>query len=42
MPELKYQLEDQVTAEHGVVFLSGIQALARLPIEQLTPTAAPG
>lgn len=30
-----YQLSDRYTADHGTVFLTGIQALARLPIEQL-------
>ena len=30
-----YQLADRFTAERGTVLLSGIQALARLPIEQL-------
>ena len=30
-----YQLTDRYTADRGTVFLTGIQALARLPIEQL-------
>src|SRR6476660_7730852 len=30
-----YRLTDRFTADRGTVFLSGIQALARLPIEQL-------
>ena len=30
-----YRLSDRYTAEEGTVFLTGIQALARLPIEQL-------
>jgi len=30
-----YRLSDRYTAERGTVFLTGIQALARLPIEQL-------
>ncbi len=31
----QYQLDDRFLADHGTVFLTGIQALARLPIEQL-------
>lgn len=30
-----YELADRFTAEHGTVFLSGLQALARIPVEQL-------
>ena len=30
-----YALDDRYLAEEGVVFLTGIQALARLPLEQL-------
>ncbi len=30
-----YQLADRYRAEHGRVFLSGVQAIARLPIDQL-------
>ena len=30
-----YQLNDRFLAESGEVFLTGIQALARLPLEQL-------
>ncbi len=30
-----YRLDDRYTAEHGTVFLSGVQALARLPLDQL-------
>jgi indolepyruvate ferredoxin oxidoreductase len=30
-----YRLSDRYTAERGTVFLTGIQALARIPIEQL-------
>ncbi len=30
-----YRLEDRYLADEGVVFLTGIQALARLPLEQL-------
>ena len=32
---LGYRLDDRFTAERGTVFLTGIQALARIPIEQL-------
>jgi indolepyruvate ferredoxin oxidoreductase len=35
MVDLAYSLEDRYRAESGRVFLSGIQALARIPIEQL-------
>ena len=35
MSERSYRLSDRYTAERGTVFLTGIQALARLPIEQL-------
>ncbi|HEB88581.1 MAG TPA: indolepyruvate ferredoxin oxidoreductase family protein, partial [Deltaproteobacteria bacterium] len=31
----KYSLDDRYLADHGPVFLTGIQALARLPLEQL-------
>ncbi|MEM7410998.1 MAG: indolepyruvate ferredoxin oxidoreductase family protein [Myxococcota bacterium] len=31
----KYRLEDRYLADEGTVFLTGIQALARLPLEQL-------
>ena len=30
-----YRLSDRFTAERGTVFLTGIQALARLPLDQL-------
>ena len=30
-----YQLEDRYRADHGRTFLTGIQALARIPIQQL-------
>ena len=30
-----YRLSDRYTKDHGTVFMTGIQALARLPIEQL-------
>ena len=30
-----YQLTDRFTKDEGTVFLTGIQALARLPLEQL-------
>ena len=35
MTDQTYHLEDRYTAERSHVFMSGIQALARLPIEQL-------
>ncbi len=35
MTATDYRLTDRFTADRGTVFLSGIQALARLPIEQL-------
>ena len=35
MTTTDYRLIDRFTADRGTVFLSGIQALARLPIEQL-------
>jgi indolepyruvate ferredoxin oxidoreductase len=37
MSELRrdYRLEDRYLAEHGTVFLTGIQALARIPVDQL-------
>ena len=31
----QYQLNDRFLADEGTVFLTGIQALARLPLEQL-------
>jgi indolepyruvate ferredoxin oxidoreductase len=31
----RYQLADRFRLEHGTVFLSGVQALARLPVDQL-------
>ena len=31
----RYRLDDRFLADSGVVFLTGIQALARLPLEQL-------
>jgi indolepyruvate ferredoxin oxidoreductase len=37
-----YRLSDRYTAEQGTVFLTGIQALARLPIEQLRADRAAG
>ncbi len=37
-----YQLSDRYTADRGTVFLTGIQALARLPIEQLRADRARG
>ena len=30
-----YQLDDRYQTDEGTVFLTGIQALARLPLEQL-------
>jgi indolepyruvate ferredoxin oxidoreductase len=37
-----YQLSDRYTAESGTVFMTGIQALARLPVEQLRADHAVG
>jgi len=37
-----YRLADRYTADHGTVFMTGIQALARLPIEQLRVDRAKG
>ncbi len=34
LPE-DYQLSDRYTRDHGSVFMTGVQALARLPLEQL-------
>ncbi len=31
----QYQLNDRFLADEGTVFLTGIRALARLPLEQL-------
>ena len=33
--EHRYELSDRYLADEGTVFLTGIQALARLPLEQL-------
>jgi indolepyruvate ferredoxin oxidoreductase len=35
MVQTKYELSDRFVADRGTVFLSGLQALARVPIEQL-------
>ena len=37
-----YELADRYTADAGMVFLTGIQALARLPLEQLRADRAAG
>ena len=37
-----YQLSDRYTADGGTVFMTGLQALARLPIEQLRVDRAAG
>ncbi|MDE0215903.1 MAG: indolepyruvate ferredoxin oxidoreductase family protein [bacterium] len=37
-----YRLSDRFTNEHGTVFLTGIQAMARLPLEQLRADRAAG
>ena len=37
-----YRLSDRYTAERGTVFMTGLQALARLPIEQLRADRAAG
>jgi len=37
-----YQLSQRYTADHGTVFMTGIQALARLPLEQLRADRAAG
>ncbi|MDJ0870105.1 MAG: indolepyruvate ferredoxin oxidoreductase family protein [Myxococcota bacterium] len=37
-----YRLSDRYTADRGTVFLTGIQALARLPLEQLRADRAAG
>jgi len=37
-----YQLEDRYRADHGRTFLTGIQALARIPIQQLRVDRANG
>jgi indolepyruvate ferredoxin oxidoreductase len=37
-----YQLSDRYTADRGKVFMTGLQALARLPIEQLRVDRAAG
>ncbi len=37
-----YRLSDRYTAERGTVYMTGIQALARLPIEQLRADRAAG
>ncbi|MBT5138001.1 MAG: hypothetical protein HOM37_02975, partial [Acidimicrobiaceae bacterium] len=37
-----YRLTDRYTADSGTVFMTGIQALARLPIEQLRADRANG
>jgi indolepyruvate ferredoxin oxidoreductase len=37
-----YQLSDRYTRDHGAVFMTGIQALARLPLEQLRADRAAG
>jgi len=38
----QYQLNDRFTKDEGTVFLTGIQALARLPFEQLRADASAG
>ncbi len=37
-----YRLTDRYTADEGRVFLTGVQALARLPVEQLRLDRAAG
>jgi indolepyruvate ferredoxin oxidoreductase len=37
-----YRLSDRYTHDHGTVFMTGIQALARLPLEQLRADRAVG
>ena len=37
-----YRLSDRYTADRGTVFMTGIQALARLPLEQLRVDRAAG
>ena len=37
-----YRLTDRYTRDDGTVFMTGIQALARLPIEQLRVDRANG
>ena len=39
---LSYRLSDRFTKEDGTVFLTGIQAMARLPLEQLRADRAAG
>ncbi|WP_419918169.1 indolepyruvate ferredoxin oxidoreductase family protein [Candidatus Poriferisocius sp.] len=41
-PSLSYQLSDRYTNEYGTVLLTGIQAMARLPLEQLRADRAVG
>lgn len=41
LPE-DYRLSHRYTAERGTVFLTGIQALARLPLDQLRADRAAG
>ena len=41
-PAEPYALSDRYTREDGTVFLTGIQALARIPIEQLRRDRANG
>jgi indolepyruvate ferredoxin oxidoreductase len=42
MLKQSFSLEDKYTAEEGRVFLSGIQALVRLPIVQMRRDRAAG
>ena len=42
MDHAEYDLAHRFTADSGVAFLSGLQALARIPIEQMRPTAGAG
>ncbi|MXW42174.1 MAG: indolepyruvate ferredoxin oxidoreductase family protein [Acidimicrobiia bacterium] len=41
-PAVSYRLSDRYTKDHGTVFLTGLQAMARLPIEQLRVDRAAG
>lgn len=41
-PQSAYQLDDWITSDEGSVFCTGVQALARLPIEQLRADRAAG
>ncbi len=42
MALIEYELMDRVTRDEGSVFLTGVQALARLPVEQLRADRATG